>query len=150
MAGLSAKPIGRDEANKVVVDWHRHHKPVVGYKFAIGAMLDGELVGVVIVGRPVSRVLDNGNTAEVTRLCTNGAPNACSFLYGRAARTAFAMGYDKVGTYILASEPGTSLKAAGWVRERGTKGGSWSCPSRERQDNNPTEAKAYWSTMRKS
>ena len=69
-------PVTLREANEFVRLRHRHHKPVVGHKFSIGCEADGELVGVVIVGRPVSRYLDNGKTLEVTRLCTNGAKNA--------------------------------------------------------------------------
>lgn len=129
------------EANDFVAKHHRHHKAVVGHKFSLGAMLDGELVGVVIVGRPVSRMRDDGNTLEVTRLCTNGAKNACSFLYGAAARAAFALGYGRIGTYILVSEDGASLRASGWrlIGERG--GGSWNSPSRPRTDKHPTERK---------
>jgi len=78
-------------ANAFVARLHRHHRPVVGHKFSLGAMLGGELVGVVIVGRPVSRMRDDGRTLEVTRLCTDGTKNACSFLYGAAARAAFAL-----------------------------------------------------------
>jgi hypothetical protein len=134
-----AIPLAR--ANAFVAKLHRHHKPVVGHKFSIGAMLGGELVGVVIVGRPVSRMRDNGATLEVTRLCTDGTKNACSFLYGCAARATFALGFQKIGTYILASETGASLRAAGWrlIGERG--GGSWSVPSRPRTDKHPTEPK---------
>ena len=129
------------EANAFVAAHHRHHKPVVGHKFSLGAMLDGEMVGVVIVGRPVSRMRDDAQTLEVTRLCTTGAKNACSFLYGAAARAAFALGYRRIGTYILKSEDGTSLRASGWrlIGERG--GGSWSSPSRPRTDKHPTEPK---------
>lgn len=127
-------PISLDEANTYVVKFHRHHGAVVGHKFSLGAEDDGFVVGVCIVGRPVSRVLDDGMTLEVARLCTTGGRNVCSFLYGAARRAAFALGYRRIGTYILASEPGTSLIAAGWrnLGERG--GGSWDTPSRPRQD----------------
>jgi hypothetical protein len=84
---------------------------------------------------------DDGETVEVTRLCTTGEKNACSFLYGAAAKAAFALGYKRIGTYILASEPGTSLMGTGWklIGERG--GGSWSVPSRPRVDKHPTQKK---------
>lgn len=120
---------------------HRHHTPPAGHKFSLGAILGTELVGVVIVGRPVSRMRDDGRTLEVTRLCTTGHRNACSFLYGAAARAAFALGYGRIGTYILKAEPGTSLKAAGWklLGERG--GGSWSRDIRVRADKTPLEQK---------
>jgi hypothetical protein len=129
------------EANEFVAALHRHHKPVIGHKFSLGAVMDDKLVGVAIVGRPVARMRDDGDTLEVTRLCTDGTDNACSFLYGACARAAFALGYHRIGTYILASEPGTSLTGAGWrlMGERG--GGSWSRGSRLRTDKAPTERK---------
>jgi hypothetical protein len=125
-------PLPLREANSFVMAMHRHHKPVVGHKFSIGAMVDGKIVGVAIVGRPVARGRDDGWTLEVTRLCTDGTKNACSFLYGAAARAALALGYRRIGTYILASEPGSSLKGAGWRLIGEVKGRSWSCPSRPR------------------
>ena len=107
-------PVSLKAANTFVAEHHRHHKPVVGHKFSIGCALDGRLVGVAIVGRPVSRHLDNGLTLEVNRLCTTGEKNACSMLYAAAARAAKAMGYQKIITYTLDTEPGASLRAAGW------------------------------------
>lgn len=111
---LSHIRIELSEANDFVAEHHRHHKPVQGHLFSLGAVLGEKIVGVAIVGRPVSRHRDDGMTAEVTRLCTDGTKNACSFLYGAAARAAFALGFTRIGTYILASEPGTSLTATGW------------------------------------
>jgi len=127
-------PMDLEGANEFVERHHRHHKPVVGHKFSIGASLGDDLVGVVIVGRPVSRHRDDGQTLEVTRLCTIGTKDACSFLYGAAARAAFALGYTRIGTYIRADEPGASLKAAGWRLIASTPGRSWSVPSRPRKD----------------
>src|SRR5690606_25655028 len=83
------------EANSFVAKHHRHHRGVVGHLFSIGAVLGEAVVGVVIVGRPVARLRDDGETAEVTRLCTDGTRNACSFLYGAATRAAFALGYRR-------------------------------------------------------
>lgn len=133
--------IGLDEANAFVKRLHRHHKPVVGRLFSIGAADASGIVGVAIVGRPVSRMRDDGITAEVTRLCTDGTPNACSFLYGAAARAAFALGFKRIGTYILATEPGTSLTGAGWRLIGETSGGSWSRNERPRVDKHPTQPK---------
>jgi len=130
-----------DEANEFVSQYHRHHQPVVGHLFSLGAVLGDSVVGVCIVGRPVSRFRDDGMTAEVTRLCTDGTRNACSFLYGAAARAVFALGFARVGTYILASEPGVSLTAAGWRLIGETPGRSWSVPSRPRVDKHPLQTK---------
>ncbi|HET7413423.1 MAG TPA: XF1762 family protein [Pararhizobium sp.] len=138
---LEIAPIKLAEANGFVERVHRHHKKVVGHKFSLAAILDGEIVGVCIVGRPVARMRDDGWTLEVTRLATDGTRNACSFLYGAAARASFALGYRRIGTYILASEPGTSLAAAGWRKIAEVKGRSWSCKSRPRIDKHPTEDK---------
>jgi hypothetical protein len=144
MSKLSVVTLTLAEANDFVVRRHRHHKRVTGHKFSIGAAKAGELVGVAIVGRPVSRMLDDGETLEVTRLCTDGTRNACSFLYGAAARAAFALGFKRIGTYTLPEEGGASLRAAGWklIGERG--GGSWSRKSRPRVDTHPTQRKLFW------
>lgn len=133
-ARLHAVPMDLEGANEFVSRHHRHHGHVVGHKFSIGAALENVLVGVVIVGRPVSRHRDDGLTLEVTRLCTDGTKSACSFLYGHAARAAFALGYRRIGTYIRKDEPGTSLTAAGWRLMAETPGRSWSVPSRPRKD----------------
>lgn len=111
---MNAVPIELKQANEFVDKLHRHHAPVYRDKFRVGCEVNGKLVGVVQIARPVSRCLDNGKTVEVVRLCTDGTPDVCSFLYGKAARIAKEMGYAKIITYILDSEPGTSLKAAGW------------------------------------
>lgn len=145
---LSLQPISQREANAFIAEHHRHHKPPQGYKFAI-AVNDGEkVVGVITVGRPIARHLDNGYTAEVTRCCVQlepKVPNACSMLYAAAWRASKAMGYTKLITYVLASESGGSLKASGWkvIGERG--GGSWNSKSRPRVDKHPTELKTLWS-----
>ena len=141
---LSLVPLRLAEANAFVQELHRHHPPVRGHKFSLGAVKDGILVGVAIVGRPVSRMRDDGSTLEVSRLCTDGTKNACSFLYGAAARASFALGYSRIGTYVLPGEGGASLRATGWklLGERG--GGSWSREGRERQDRHPTSAKLLW------
>ena len=140
--------IGLDEANAFVLAHHRHHKPVVGHLFSLAAAtadsLDGgprKIVGVAIIGRPVARGRDDGVTAEVTRLATDGTKNACSFLYGAACRAAFALGFKRIGTYILASEPGTSLLASGWRQVAEVRGRSWSCESRPRVDKHPLQGK---------
>ncbi len=138
---LQIVPIFQDEAKAFVEQHHRHHKPPVGSIFQIGCALDGQIVGVAIVGRPVGRKLQDGFTAEVTRLCTTGERNACSKLYAAAWKAARSLGYKRLITYILESEQGTSLRAAGW-REIGRAGGlSWNVPSRPRVDKCPAQMK---------
>lgn len=131
---MVAVPIELKDAQNYINKFHRHHQAAHRDKFRIAAMEDGEIIGVVQVGRPVSRVLDDGETLEVLRLCTNGKKDVCSFLYSRAARIAKEMGYTKIITYILESETGTSLKASGWKLEADGVGGSdWNVPSRPRE-----------------
>lgn len=133
------------DAASFVSEHHRHHTPPVGHLFSIGAYRDGQLVGVVIVGRPVARRRDDGLTAEVTRLCVlPDQNNACSFLYGKAAKAALAMGFRRIGTYTLKREAGASLRAAGWTLIGETPGKSWSVPSRPREDKHPIEPKLLW------
>jgi hypothetical protein len=138
---MSIVPCDFAEANAFVLKYHRHHKPMPGAKFSIAVACEGEIVGVAMVGRPVSRFLDDGWTLEVNRVATDGTKNACSILYGAAWRTARAMGYKKLITYILDTEPGTSLKAAGWKCLGAAGGGEWNCASRPRVDKHPTQGK---------
>lgn len=142
---LKIVPCRLNYANAFVEKHHRHHKPVRGHKFSIAvADYEGIIHGVAIIGRPVSRVLDNGQTLEVTRLATDGCKNACSALYSAARRAAKAMGYRLLITYTLDTESGVSLRAAGWKCVGQTRGGSWSCPSRQRIDKHPTQPKLRW------
>ncbi len=145
IVGLRITPISLEEANAFVAAYHRHHKPVTGHKFSIAVSDDfGTLHGVAIVGRPVSRMLDNSWTLEVNRCCTDGVRNGCSMLYRAAWRAAKAMGYTRLITYTLPEEGGGSLKGAGFrlVGERG--GGKWTRASRPRVDTAPTQRKWLW------
>lgn len=139
--GLQVVPISLREANAFVEQHHRHHKPVVGHKFSIAASDGEKIVGVAIVGRPVSRHLDDGWTLEVTRCCTDGTMNACSLLYGAAWRAARAMGYRKIVTYILESEHGSSLKASGYKCIGQAGGLRWTGKRRPEVDLCPAQMK---------
>lgn len=140
-AKLEIVPITQKEANAFVKKHHRHHRPVVGSVFQIACSVNGEVVGVVIVGRPVARRLDNGWTLEVNRCCTNGAKNACSILYSAAWRVAKNLGYKRLITYILNTENGASLKAANWKCLGEAGGGNWNVKSRPRIDTNHQQRK---------
>lgn len=131
---MICRPIELRDANAFVARLHRHHKPVTGHRWSISAWNGDRLVGVAICGAPVARMTDRIKVIEVLRLCTDGTKNACSFLYGRAARIAREIGFEKIQTFILESEPGTSLIATGWHPAGNTSGaGEWSRPSRKRQ-----------------
>jgi len=140
--GLEVVPVTLQEAKAFVAAHHRHHQAPQGGLFAVAVAEHGAIEGVAIVGRPVSRVVQQDDyTAEVTRLCTRGHRNACSMLYAAAWRACRALGYRRLGTYILASESGVSLKAAGWREVGRTTGRSWSCKSRPRVDTHPLQDK---------
>mgnify|MGYP003131465257 FL=1 len=125
LSNLRAVPLTLAQANHYVSILHRHHKPCVGHKFSIGCINDDhKIVGVCIAGRPVSASTNQEWVLEVSRLATDSTPNACSFLYGAAARAAKALGYVSIQTFILESEPGTSLRASGWKSTHKTRGSS--------------------------
>lgn len=138
-------PMSITDARAFVAQHHRHHRPLkVGCLFAIGAEDDGQIVAVAIVGRTTARMLEDGYTAEVTRLCSTGERNACSLLYAACWRACRAMGYRRLVTYTLPEEGGASLRAAGWrcIGEAG--GGTWNRKGRPRVDKHPTQTKLRW------
>lgn len=142
---IELRPITRDEAHAYIREHHRHHGAPVGELWRHAVHNDaGVIVGVACVGRPVAHALDDGLTCEVTRLCTDGTPNACSMLYAACKRAAEAKGYRRGITYILASESGASLRAAGWAKLWDVRGRSWNCPGRPRTDKHPTCDKEAW------
>lgn len=146
---LEIKHIELKEANEFVGLHHRHHKPVVGHRFSIGCFSDDKLVGVAIVGRPIARRIDQHSTVEVLRCCTDGTKNACSMLYAASRRAAKALGYERIITYILETEQGTSLSASGWNYAYTNCGGSWNVASRPRKVSAPTiPKKLYESRLR--
>jgi len=142
-------PTSIQDAKEFVAQVHRHHKPPTSGLFAVGvAVAIGSdpirICGVAIVGRPSSRVLQDGWTAEVTRVATDGTKNACSMLYAACWRAARSLGWRKLITYTLASESGISLRAAGWRVVGQTDGRSWNCKSRPRVDHAPLQDKLRW------
>ena len=152
---LALVPCSITDARSFVARHHRHNKPPVSGLFAVAAQFDGKVCAVAIVGRPVARALDKGRICELTRLCSDGTANACSLLYGAAARAAKALGWTRIITYTLASEPGTSLRASGWMREAELAARpTWDCRSRARVQTNlfgeqqrPPDAKVRWSRL---
>lgn len=141
---LELQPITFREAVEFIRLHHRHHQPPHGYKFGI-AVNDGErVVGVITVGRPIARHLDDGYTAEVTRCCTDGTKNVASMLYGAAWRAARAMGHRRLITYTRSDEPGTSLRAAGWRELYRTNPQTWNRPSRFRVDKSEPYQRVLW------
>lgn len=141
---LKLKPCTFRQAQDFVRENHRHNKPPVGHKFSI-AVYDGEkLCGVVMVGRPIGRYLDDGETLEVNRCCTDGTRNACTMLYGAAWRAAKALGYKRIITYTLKSENGASLRASGWMCDGEAGGTHWTGQRYEQMELPLGEMKVRW------
>jgi hypothetical protein len=131
---LSLRPLPLREANRYVAAHHAHHGPARGCVFCVGCY-DGErLCGVAIVGRPVSRNLQDGRTLELTRVCTDRTPHAASKLIAACTRAAFAIGCSRVVSYVLAEEQGTSYRAAGWAPVAASGGGTWDRVQRPRTE----------------
>jgi hypothetical protein len=148
---LELVPITLAEANAFVLRHHRHHQAVLGAKFCLAvaqmrANDTGGIVGVAIVGRPVSRHLDDGWTLEVNRSCTVDTKNVNSMLYGAAWRVTRGLGYRRLITYTLLSESGASLRGAGWrvIAQRAAR--SWAADSRERPrvDQSAPQQRLLW------
>ena len=131
---LTIVPVSFSEACAFVEAHHRHHRPPQGHKFSLGVAQGDALVGVAIVGRPVARGFDNGQTLEVTRSATDGTVGANAALYASAWRAAKALGYRRLITYTQGAETGKTILAAGFqvVGERPARPG-WSVPSRPRE-----------------
>lgn len=123
---------------------HRHNKRIGGALFALAAASEGRIVGVAIVGLPAARKADDMNTAEIRRVCTDGTHNACSFLLGAAKRAARALGYQRIITYTLPEESGSSLRAAAFMPVARTRGGRWARDERARADQHPLQGKIRW------
>lgn len=137
---LELAPITLRQAGQFVQDNHRHHEAPTGGLFAVSLLADGELVGVGIAGRPVAGGLQDGRSLEILRCCLlPGYPNGCSMIYRALVRAGEALGYRRFLTYILESEHGRSLKAAGFTEVALTRGGFWA------RDGRPRRARAHLS-----
>lgn len=138
-------PLELRDLNDLVESLHRHHKRVQGHRFSIGVESNGKIVGGASIGRPTARMTDQHKVLEVTRLVTDGTKNACSALYAAAARIGKELGYAHIQTFILDTETGTSLKAAGWVFEKASSGGDWTRESKpNRRQDQPQCPKQRW------
>jgi hypothetical protein len=142
---LTIVPCRLGDANDFIRKYHRHHGPLHFHKFSVAVADErGATRGVAVVGRPVSRALDDGWTLEVSRVATDGVRNGCSMLYGACRRAAFALGYRRLVTYVLCTEPGTSLRAAGWTCVGEIRGKTWNMPGRARVDKHPIQNRYRW------
>ena len=143
---LKLVPITLAQAKDFVGREHRHNAPPVGHRFSVGVASEGVLCGVAVAGRPKARNLDQRTVLEVVRVCTDGTRNACSILYGACRRAGIALGYEpqNIITYTRADEPGSSLRAAGWVPDAVTRGQSWDRDKRPRTDRTEVVDRIRW------
>lgn len=141
---MKLAPITVKAATRQVREWHRHLPELQGGLFAVQLVsAGGKCLGVGIVGNP-PRVWQGAGRCVIARVATEGAENACSMIYGALARAAKALGYSEAWTYTLPDEPGTSLRAAGFVDMGLTRGGEWARPSRARAPAKRPEQKRRW------
>lgn len=131
---LRIAPITLRAANAFVALHHSHHPPVRGCCFCVSCYEGERLCGVAIVGRPVARRLDDGQTFEITRVCTDRTRHVASKLVAASTRVARELGYTRGVSYVLETEAGTSYRAAGWRDAGAAGGGSWHCSSRPRRE----------------
>lgn len=141
---LKIRPCHIKEARDYVKEHHRHSIPPVGGKFAVACYDGDRLCGVAIAGRPVSRHSDDGRTLEILRCCTDGTYNACSKLYGACCSIGFDMGYDRIITYTLETESGSSLRASGFMFDGKAGGKQWTGSRRREYYISPDVMKHRW------
>ncbi len=153
-ARLEVRPITQRSALAFVALHHRHHSAPRGGVHHVAVWRADALVGVAIMGRPVARWTQTKEprTLEVTRCCVVDHPagrHACSKLYAAARAFAKACGWSRVITYTLRDhEPGTSVRAAGFLRVRDAGGGEWSRAIRPRRASEQAGVKVLWAWPR--
>ncbi|WP_147943968.1 hypothetical protein OHB01_08625 [Microbispora hainanensis] len=110
---ISPVPI---QTARAFIAWTRHDPAAsAGAAFALGAQSgDGTLVGVALIGWPTAWVFDDGDTAEVLALATDGTSDASQMLLGAAWPLVREMGYRRLIAYTRIDEPGTHLWDAGF------------------------------------
>lgn len=141
---LVLRPCTIRRAQKWAAQVHRKLPDLQGGMRAIRVEHDGEMVGVAVVGNPARRLAEQGVLGVLRVAVLEGHPNACSMLYGACSRAAKAMGATSLVTYTHQDEPGTSLRAAGWVHGGLTRGGEWNRDDRPRNISLFPEPKNRW------
>lgn len=144
-SALKVVPLSLAKANEIVLSLHRHHKKKQIHIFSLGLQdEDGVFHGCAIISKPCARAWNDKHYAEVSRLATDGTYNACSMLYSAAARASKEMGYERIQSYILETEPGTSLKASGWKYHHTTNHHNRHTDASYRAYDAPTCFKQLW------
>jgi hypothetical protein len=141
---LRLAPITVKQARPFIHSVHRRLPRVQGGMWAVSVRRDDDVVGVALVGSP-ARVW-NGEVLQVLRVAVvEGNRCGCSMLYGACSRAARAMGARNLVTYTHLDEPGTSLRASGWIEDGVTDDDAeWSRDGRPRQAALDPESKRRW------
>ena len=139
------------DARRFIDRHHAHLSAPTGWRFGQGLWNGPDMIGVVTVGQPLARAFDRHRVVEVTRLCVRrDRPaalrwNACSTLYGWAAREAQLRGFHWIITYTRDDEDGASLRGAGWTRDARAGGRSWNWRGRPRTEHAQPVPRWRWS-----
>jgi|6_EtaG_2_1085325.scaffolds.fasta_scaffold49331_2 hypothetical protein len=146
--------IPQREVKEFITKHHRHLNASLGDKFRAVALNGSVVIGAAMMGRPVSRHLDDGTCLEITRVAIDSSisraltQNICSQLYAKCFKWAKQHDYQSVITYTLEHEDGASLKSANFIHEytqpNSRRGSSWDSPSRTRNDKTPNCPKKRW------
>ena len=92
-------------------------KKVPGWKACFSARYRDSIVAVVVLGRPVSRMADDGTEISITRFCRreDRPENTGSWLIARARKWAYLEGYETISAHSgVAGNYGTVYEAAGF------------------------------------
>jgi len=147
---LRLRGISFAAARSFIARHHSHCGPPAAWRFGSSVLNGTTLIGVVMVGNPVARLLCGRGTLEVNRLCIRRdvpralAWNAASMLYSWSAREVARRGWSHIVTYTRADENGTSPRAAGWTKEATVRGRGWHSARRRRSNRNGFIDKVRW------
>ena len=146
------RPVTIRAAKKWNAEVHRRLPALQGAMWSVQLRHGGQRVGVAIVGHPAQEwTNEEEDTLAVLRVAVLESPTlngwrhgGCSMLYGSCSRAARDMGALNLVTYTHLDEPGTSLRASGWIDGGLTDGGEWDRPGRPRQLVIDSERKRRW------
>lgn len=110
----------RERERKPVNEFLEQRHPlgdVPGWKACFSARYQDSLVAVVVLGRPVARMADDGTELSITRFCRRDdrPDNTGSWLIARARRWARLEGFDTLSAHAgVAGNYGTVYEATGF------------------------------------
>jgi hypothetical protein len=144
--------VKRSTAIQFNSDVHRRRPRIQGGMWCVSVRRADDVVGIAIVGWPsqeqTSMEMDHLRVLRVAAmdiLGPSGHANCiCSRLYSACWKAGRAMGVTSMDTFTDLDEPGTSLRAAGWIEDGTTTGGEYDRPSRRRKPQVNAGPKRRW------